>query len=217
MLHVLCFMKMIIPAINVYSKKEAEEKIQKVFGLSDWLHIDVSDGIIGKPKNWAEPFAFKKLAKNIKREVHLMVENPEKEVDSWILAGVKRAIVHIETIADFQLLFTKCLGGFVEFGLALNPDTPVSEIEAYLDKIKFVLILGVIPGLSGQKFNEKVLEKIKYLKQNYPEVLIEVDGGVNLETAPKIKQAGADILAVGSYLFSGEPKDRMKELENVIK
>ena len=204
----------IIPAINVYSKEEAEEKIGKIFGLAELIHIDVSDGIIGKPKNWAEPFIFKKIADSFNREAHLMVENPEKEIDNWILSGIKRAIVYIETVKDFELLFKKCLGGFVELGLALNPDILVSEIESYLDKVKFVLVLAVVPGLSGQKFNEKVLDKVKYLKQNYPEVLVEIDGGINPDTFKMVQGVGADIITSASYIFSQDPAVALQQLKS---
>lgn len=223
----------IIPAINCPDFDCVKEKLEKaVKFFSDlpaddlskegWAQIDIADGKFTLRKTWNNPGD---LITNyqlpiINLEFHLMVENPESVIDDWIetfrqnSGRADRIIVHLEALrgADFE----KYKSGNAEIGLAINPETPVEKLIPYLDKIKFVQILAVNPGLSGQNFQQQVLKKIKFLKDNYPDVIIEVDGGINLETAKLCKEAGADILISGSYIWDGEnPKAAFDELAKI--
>jgi len=113
----------------------------------------------------------------------------------------KRLIVQLEAIKDFDLFVNSTKKAKVELGLALCPETPTSEVYKYMDKINYVLLLAVTPGPSGQEFESYVLDKIRDLKKKFPKVVIEIDGGVNIEIARKLVLAGADRLAVGSFIF----------------
>ncbi|MCL5004552.1 MAG: ribulose-phosphate 3-epimerase [Patescibacteria group bacterium] len=200
----------IIPAINCQDFECVKDKLQKTaeFGAG-WAQIDIADGKFTKHKTWDNPEEFKilNLKFKINVEVHLMVENPLDVMNEWIEAGAKRIIVHIESIeiSNLKSQNSKLNLKNIEIGLALNPNTPVENLLSYLatidDSKQFVQLLAVEPGLSGQKFQPQILEKIKFLKKNYSNVIIEVDGGINPETAKMCKEAGADILVVGSYIW----------------
>ena len=187
---------------------------------------------------------FKKYRQKTKIEVHLMVENPLLIIDNWLKAGVKRIIVHLEALTDkkslprcrgaqgraggrmhpnlkinqkvFSLILKKCKAYNVELGLAINPKTPVEKLIPYLKDLKFIQILTVEPGRSGQKFQPKVLKKIQFLRKKFPNIVIEVDGGINLKTAKLAKKAGTDILVSASYLWkSSNLKNTLEKLSQV--
>lgn len=205
----------IIPAINELDFEGVKAKIKKAqeFG-SEWAHIDVADGIFTKNFLWNDPRRLKAERKDfkVKIEVHLMVGNPDELISEWLDSGVDRVIVHLETVKNIQELKRKCEEKGVELVLAVNPDTPVEDLFGYLNLNHF-LILAVNPGISGQKFQPGQLEKIKALRSARPDVKIEVDGGVNLENAEQIKEAGADILVSASAIWSSEnPGETYKKL-----
>jgi len=208
-------MKTIIPAILKDNFNDFQQKLKKVENLSSWLQIDISDGKFTANKTLSLkdilPIKFKQ---NL--ELHLMVFNPEKYFFEAEKLNAKRVIVHFEAVEkninDFlskKYLFT--------LGLALNPETKVEKIFPYLSKVNFILILGVTPGAQGQKFQKKVLEKIKKIKTFFPKTIVEVDGGINEKTIQKISQAGTDIFVVGSALLTAEdPKKEMEKLKKLI-
>ena len=134
-----------------------------------------------------------------------MVADPKPWVMRWFEAGAKRVIVHIESITPQDILFLKGFGKG-KVGIALVPATPLKKAEKYLEHFSFVQLLAVKPGYSGQRFDRKVLEKIVFLKALHPDSIVEIDGGVNATTAPTIKDAGADIIVSGSYIFEAEDK-----------
>jgi ribulose-phosphate 3-epimerase len=220
---------LIIPTINCGDFACVAEKFKKAgeffsglpaeaLAKEGWVQIDIADGKFTSHSTWNQPKDLEKLKINL--EVHLMVENPLTVIDDWIKAGAKRIIVHIETL-ELKSLKAEKLKSYAsdcEIGLAINPETPVENLISFLsvsiDRSRnFVQILAVNPGLSGQKFQPQVLEKIKFLKKNFPDVIIEVDGGINLKTAKLCQESGADILAVGSYIWeSGNPLEAYKKL-----
>jgi len=199
----------VIPAINETDFVGIEDKIKKAHAFgAGWVHLDVSDGKFTKNTLWNNPkelvdiYATREQHPHI--EAHLMVENPDEVLDGWLDAGVKRVIVHVESARDIGVMKMKCGMFGVQLVLASKPDTPVEQLLKYKNDTDGFLILAVNPGLAGQKFQESQLEKIKTLRQKFPDVKIEVDGGVNLETAPKIKTAGADILVAASAIWGSE-------------
>ncbi|MEE8131899.1 MAG: ribulose-phosphate 3-epimerase [Candidatus Paceibacterota bacterium] len=211
----------IIPAINCSDFNCVKEKLEKVAEFSDWVQLDIADGKFTNYKTWSKTEELQELrSKNyelgkLNLEIHLMIEEPEKVVGDWVKAGVKRIIVHLEAI-DSGFIIHDSRFKNIEIGLAINPDTPVEKLVPYLDGIKFVQILAVNPGLAGQKFQPNVLDKIKFLKENYPDVKIEVDGGINLETAKLCKDAGADIVVSASYIWNSDnPKEAFEKLKNL--
>ncbi|MBI3638359.1 ribulose-phosphate 3-epimerase [Candidatus Wolfebacteria bacterium] len=204
---------------------------RKFLPVKSWIQLDVADGKFTKWKTWNRPEELKDLRLKtydlkLNIEVHLMVKEPERVIKRWAEIGAKRIIFHIEAVQSLATINSrkrfmgiksiktiKELGimneiknrrsGSVKIGLAINPRTPVKKLAPYLSEgIKFVQILAVNPGKSGQKFDKRVLRKIEFLKKNYPRVKIEVDGGINLETAKMCKKAGADILVKFTRIFT---------------
>ena len=209
----------VIPAINCKDFPCVKEKLEKIraFG-AERVHFDISDGRFTDALSWNDPAALKKesLASGLKVEVHLMVKEPEEYLGEWLNIA-DRIIMHLETIRDSEELLSIHLGRY-ELGLALNPKTKVSDIFPYLNgeraSVKFVQLLAVPPGFSGQKFGERILEKIKILREKFgSEIKIEVDGGINPETAHFAKTVGADISVSSSYLWGSE--DAKKAFESL--
>ena len=133
-----------------------------------------------------------------------MANRPEDLVDTWVLAGAARVIIHAEATGDVARA-VDILEGRVEVGLALAMETPLSTIEPLRDKVNFIQLMGIDNvGFQHQPFDEKVLGKIKEARIKYPGLPISIDGGVSLETAPELIAAGADRLVVGSAIFGSD-------------
>lgn len=199
----------IIPAINCETEACVRKHLEMLQGIpAEWVHFDVSDGRFTPVKTWDEPECFitdyRLQIADLNIEVHLMVEKPAEYIERWARAGVKRIVLHVETMlgrSDPTFGGVGSLAG-VQFGLALRPETPVDAVYAYLDKIRFAQFLAVTPGFSGQKFDERILEKIRALRARDKNVIIEVDGGVNDQTALSILRAGANVVVSSSFLWS---------------
>ena len=211
----------VIPAINCKDFKCVKEQIKKAVEFlpkNEWIQIDVGDGKFTKAKAWGEAQQLRdlrfeiKALNNLNIEAHLMVENPEEQIEKWARMGAGRVIIHAEAVnsENFKKIILKFKN---KIGIAINPKTPIENLVPYLDKIKFVQLLAVKPGFSGQKFDKIILDKIKFLKENYPKILVEIDGGINEETVKLVKKAGADMVVSGSYIFkSKNPKEAYKKL-----
>lgn len=201
---------LIIPAVNEVDFEKVKSRLLQALALlkntpenNRWVHLDVSDGEFTPNRLWnnpAEAVALSALAKKsgVKLEVHLMIREPERHLGDWLRSGVNRVIIHHEAmeLKDNTMLF----GDAVVVGA--GPETAAAD---YLECIRFaprVLLLAVPPGRAGQRFDERTVEKIDFLKKALPNVIIEVDGGVNLETARALKKAGADVLVSASYLWN---------------
>lgn len=219
---------LVIPAINEVEFLEVLKKIKIAEKFSSWVHLDIVDGKFAKNKTWNKPKEIPNSKFQIPNfEVHLMVENPGAVIKNWVKAGAKRIIVHLEALHNANLRMYANAAKDFELGLAINPETPVEKLIPFISinqpKIsinqrccKFVQILAVKPGLAGQQFDKKVLEKIKFLKKHYPDVIIEVDGGLNLETAKLAKEAGTDIIVSASYIWgSSNPQKAYLELSSI--
>ncbi len=208
-------MAKIIPAINSpdFDSVEAQIRIaEEIQPSGGWVHIDVSDGVFTPQVTWNTPEDLARLNTKLSVEVHLMVSNPEEAADAWLRYGAKRVIVHFEAMTDSVLIHETCRTYGAECILAIAPQTDVECLRAHADFTAFQ-ILAVVPGPSGQKFQEKMLEKISFLRANMPNATIEVDGGINDETVSRIVAAGADTLVSASYIFkSDEPKAAYERL-----
>lgn len=188
-----------------------------------WLHLDIMDGHF-VPNISYGPQVVKKIRPHTKLffDCHLMIENPENYLEDFKKAGVDLITVHVEACTHLDRVLTRIKELGMMAGVVLNPSTPLSSIEWILDKISVVLIMSVNPGFGGQKFIHSMTRKIMDLKKmivnNNVDVLIEVDGGVCLDNAKLIKDAGADVLVAGSAVFgSSDIKKAYLALENAIK
>lgn len=184
------------------------------------LHVDMMDG------NYVSNIAFgpnqvaamKKASKMI-FDVHMMVDHPKDHLDDVIATGAEMISVHYETTPHIHNMVQRIKNAGRKAGVVLNPGTPESVLEYLLDDIDYVLIMTINPGTPGQTFIKKSLKKISNLKNMIGErdIQIEVDGGMNDIIAKQVKEAGADLIVVGGYLFTDTPKERYSKLREAIK
>lgn len=209
----------VIPSINTPNFEGAKDKIHMAEGFLskyDWIHIDVGDGIFSSVRSWGDPVEFKSLDTHVNTEVHLMVENPEDISKAWLKAGVDRLVVHLESMRNSAMIMDLCKKHDADLMLAINPETIVENLIPYFHNVRHFQILGVNPGRAGQSFQESVLEKIIFLRERMPDAKIEVDGGVDLDIAKKVKEAGADMIVSATYIFEdSDPKEAYKRLESL--
>jgi len=234
-------MSEVIPAIIPKSFADLNEKLSLVKGIAPLVQIDILDGKLTPEKSWPnirnpDPDFVKIIREeegfpfweDFEFEFDLMVMDPEAELQQWISAGAKRIIIHYESFESddkFQSFVEKFSSQFgnagsyvgTELGVALGLDTANDVIAPLIEKINFVQCMGIAKiGFQGQLFDERVIEKIKNLRQKYKELPISVDGGVNLDSAPKLVDAGVTRLVVGSAIFnSGDIQGTIEELKSL--
>ena len=182
---------------------------------ADFIHFDVMDGKFVKDKTFDSEFVKSISTGVIKKDVHLMTKQPEKLVDKFINAGASMISFHAEATKSPKKLIEKIKSKGVMAGIAINPSTSLTKIDKLLDQVDFVLIMTVKPGKPGQKLIASAVKKVKSLTKKKPNLIIEVDGGINADTAHEVIEAGADILVAGSYIFnSPDPKIAVDILRN---
>ncbi len=190
------------PSILSFDLTNLRESVSTlVSNGADIVHLDVMDGQFVPPITFGDSYVKAlKSAANAVYEAHLMVETPERQFEPFAAAGCTRIIFHAEaTIHSHRLIQTlKSMG--VEAGIAINPGTPVEAIEPVLDMVDIVLVMTVNPGWGGQSFIRSALKKTARIREIRPDVLIEVDGGIDPKTLPEARAAGANVFVVGSHL-----------------
>lgn len=215
--------KMLAPSILAANFANLEKEIRKVeMAGVDLIHCDVMDGKF-VPNITFGPIvinAVKKITR-LPLDVHLMIEKPDDFLDDFIKAGASYLTVHQESVVHLHRTITRIKELGAKAGVSINPSTPVNSLCEILEFVDLVLVMSVNPGFGGQKFIESSLKKIRDLKsireENNYNYLIEVDGGVDINTITKLKNAGVDIFVAGSAIFS---KDNVTaaalELKNMI-
>lgn len=191
----------IVPAILARSKKELEDKIGRARPLGLTVQIDVCDNKFVRNLTWAPPDELAGILDGLPFEAHLMISDPEHAIMVWLAAGAERVFYHAEATERDELILRSAGDGIGRVGIAINPGTPVSRIVPVIHKIGAVLVMGVEPGWSGQKFMPIALEKIAAIKNIHPTMTVAVDGGVRPENAAALVRAGADVLVAGSFLL----------------
>ncbi|MDE2399706.1 MAG: hypothetical protein KGL67_01705 [Patescibacteria group bacterium] len=213
----------IIPAILSKNYEDLKNKISLVRGIVPIVQIDICDGIFVKATTW--PFETKSLDEHFTRiqneqeglpfwedidfELDLMVHDAVSNFDVYTKLGPRRIIFHIEAVGNLEE-FKHFLEGIetytrdiIEIGVAINPSTDIAQIFPLVNCIDFVQCMGIEHiGLQGEGFSEQCLEQIKKLKEKSSDLVVSVDGGVNSASAPKIIDAGADRLVIGSAIFN---------------
>ena len=130
-----------------------------------------------------------------------MIERPEEIMGQWFVEPIRRVIVHLEAMRDPESVIKKCRAAGIEIGFAIRPDTLWGNLKPWFEKIEMVCILRVSPGASGQSAPSEMLGEIAHVRRACPGRIIEIDGGVNSDTASRARDAGADILVAGSAIF----------------
>ena len=174
-----------------------------------YLHFDVMDGMFVPSISFGMP-VLKSIhdATGQVMDAHLMVQEPIRYVEAFKEAGAHIVTVHLEACEDVGATLGKIHDCGMKAGLSICPETPVSAVEPFLPQIEMLLIMSVHPGFGGQKFIPRILDKVRDLKamiaRRHAHALIEIDGGVNLETGRQLVEAGADALVAGSFVFHSE-------------
>ncbi len=175
---------------------------------ADYIHVDVMDGHFVPNLTFGVPVV--RALTDVTRlplDVHLMIESPESLIDDFVHAGAEMVTVHVETCPHLHRTVDQIHEAGACAGVTLNPATPVSLIEPILDYVDLVLIMSVNPGFGGQTFIEKTLDKVRQVRRLLDErqlsAEIEIDGGIDTETAPRVVSAGVDVLVAGTAVFKG--------------
>ncbi len=202
----------IIPAILTNDADEFKNQLNQVsvFGAKT-AQIDFVDGTFtdGKTLMPDDIDAFVLSEANTILEAHLMTEQPERYFATLYTLGFGRIAVHLEAISSPNTIIREIREYGMELGFAINPETPLEDVEPYINNIDFVLFMTVVPGKQGNEFEDKVMDKIRSeysheLKEKHKDVIIEVDGGINEDTIARVLDAGADRIVIGSGIWKAD-------------
>ena len=225
----------IIPTIIPKDVQDLEEKMSNVLGLAPIVQVDVLDGSLVPLRSWPYQSFSKRDAffesiiaeregfpfwEKLEFEAHLMVQAPERIISDWIAAGASRIIIQIEGAEDFSRSLL-AIADRVPVGVSFALDTPNEKFAPLAKDVAILQLMGwnfSHLGKQGEPFDERAIERVRQLRHEFPEHIVEVDGGVNLENAPKLIAAGADRLVVGSALWKGgNVSANFAEFSSIIK
>lgn len=213
--------KLIAPSLLSADFGNLQRDIEMInTSVADWFHVDVMDGRFVPNISFGFP-----LMKPIKQhatkfiDVHLMIEEPEKYVEEFVRQGADLVSVHFEATRHLHRCIHQIQDAGAKAGVVLNPATPVWVLEDIIHDVDLILLMSVNPGFGGQSFIENTYKKVKetrdLLSDTGATALIEIDGGVTTENAPKLFSAGADVLVAGNSIFSSENPARTIELMKI--
>lgn len=205
----------IAPSILSANFQKLQEEVDSVEAFADWLQVDVMDGHFVPNLSFGAPVV-KWIKTSLPLDIHLMVSNPAERVQEFLAIGASHITFHAEAVADPRKrneLIEAIRAGGATAGIAINPETPLSAAENMLGKVDLLLVMSVHPGFGGQSFLHEVLAKVQEARRKYPELMIQMDGGIDDRSAAACREAGADNLVAGSYIFGS--RDRKKAVDSL--
>jgi len=205
---------LITPSILSADLTHLQDEVDSV-ASADWLQIDVMDGHFVDNLTFGTPL-LKHLKTKLPLDIHLMVENPEDRIEEFLDIHAKHITFHAEAIEDIvsrEAIIAAIRDGGATAGIALKPSSPLSIIDDIVDDVDLVLIMSVEPGFAGQSFMSEVLDKVRALRASHPSLMIQMDGGITVETAALCREAGANNLVAASAIFSAS--DRAKAISEL--
>jgi len=189
--------------------------------MPEYIHVDVMDGMFVPSISYGMP-VIKSIRKSTGKvfDVHLMISEPIRYIADFAASGADMITVHVEACSDVVATIEKIREYKLKVGITLNPDTPVSAIKPYLNRVDMVLIMSVNPGFGGQKFITSSVDKIKEVKRLRDELNlsydIEVDGGINIDNLATVLEAGANVIVAGSAIFRGDAAENVKKFKSIM-
>ncbi len=203
---------LIAPSILSADLGHLQDEVDSV-SSADWLQVDVMDGHFVPNLSFGAP-VLKTIKTSLPLDIHLMVSNPADRIAEFAALHVKNITFHAEAVPETKArkaLIQAIHDAKATAGIALNPDTPVSAIDDIIGEVDLVLIMSVHPGFGGQKFIPSVLEKVREIRKKFPDLMIQIDGGIDAQTSVLAREAGANNLVAGSAIFRSADRKKMIE------
>ena len=215
-------MNILSPSILSADFTKLGEEIETIDNAgAEYIHVDVMDGMFVPSISYGMP-VIKSIRKSTGKvfDVHLMISEPIRYIADFAASGADMITVHVEACSDVVATIEKIREYKLKVGITLNPDTPVSAINPYLNRVDMVLIMSVNPGFGGQKFITSSVDKIKEVKRLRDELNlsydIEVDGGINIDNLATVLEAGANVIVAGSAIFRGDAAENVKKFKSIM-
>ena len=193
----------ISPSILGIDYGRMNEHLAEIAPFSDMFHVDVMDGNFVPNLTIGAPVV-KMIKTDVPLDLHLMIRNPHRYIDEFAKAGAYSMTIHAEASLHLAPDVEKIKAAGVRACVAISPDTPVDKIATVLPMLDMVLVMSVVPGFGGQSFMPEVLDKVRWIREHYPNLDIQIDGGINDQTAKLAIEAGANVLVSGSYILKSD-------------
>jgi ribulose-phosphate 3-epimerase len=207
----------VIPGIYESDPDEVIRKIERVAPFTSWIQIDLNDETLGGKPSLLDPIKLGEIIARFPKlsfEAHCMMADPQKIVRPLVEAGFKRIIAHIES-SDPRLFLEEAEYESIEVGLAIDGPTELDQIEPFLETLDTVVVMAIEMGDSGKPFLPETIEKIKQIHETYPDLPIEIDGGMNEITARFVREAGATRIAATNFIFRN-PSNTVEKAINLL-
>ncbi|WP_064592219.1 ribulose-phosphate 3-epimerase [Streptobacillus moniliformis] len=204
----------IAPSLLAADFSNLKEEVIKIGETkAKWLHLDIMDGnFVPNISFGADVIKAIRPYSQLHFDAHLMVEKPEWYIETVAKAGVNSITIHAEATKHLHRALQLIKSHGVKAGMSINPATDIGFLDNIIEELDLILVMTVNPGFGGQKFIDAMCQKVKRIREKFPHIDIQVDGGINDKTCLLVKEAGANILVAGSYVFSGDYNEKVNSL-----
>lgn len=200
----------IAPSLLSADFRILQKEVESIEPYADWLQVDVMDGHFVPNLSFGAPVV-KWIQTKLPLDIHLMVGNPADRLEEFLEIGASNVTFHaevVESLSERRALIQAIRDGGASAGIAINPETPLSAAKDVLSEVDLLLVMSVHPGFGGQEFIADVLKKVKAARAEYPDLMIQMDGGIDKSTASRCIEAGANNLVAGSFIFRSRNRAR---------